>query len=129
MLFRSLWGQHFELQVDAKALIEMMNTPCLPNAPMTRWVAFIQLFSFDLVHKPGKTFTIPDGLSRRPKNLEEEDEYAPEFDEEEDWNKPHPGFGDKNVNALHFSGVQVPTKQEGFWKRIKEYLSTMKKPQ
>ncbi|MBW0475258.1 hypothetical protein O181_014973 [Austropuccinia psidii MF-1] len=31
-----LWGQHFELQVDAKALIEMINTPCLPNAPMTR---------------------------------------------------------------------------------------------
>ncbi|MBW0550136.1 hypothetical protein O181_089851, partial [Austropuccinia psidii MF-1] len=46
-----LWGKHFELQVDAKALIEIINTPCLPNAPMTRWVAFIQLFSFDLVHK------------------------------------------------------------------------------
>ncbi|MBW0582169.1 hypothetical protein O181_121884 [Austropuccinia psidii MF-1] len=107
----------------------MINTPCLPNAPMTRWVAFIQLFSFDLVHKPGKTFTMPDGLSRRPKNSEEEDEDAPEFDEEEDWIKPHPGFGAKNVNSLHFSGIQVPTKQEGFWKRMKEYLSTMKKPQ
>ncbi|MBW0533664.1 hypothetical protein O181_073379 [Austropuccinia psidii MF-1] len=115
-----LWGQHFELQVDAKALIEMINTPCLPNAPMTRWVAFIQLFSFDLVHKPGKTFTMPDGLSRRPKNSEEEDEDAPEFDEEEDWIKPHPGFGAKNVNSLHFSGIQVQTKSEGFWKRIQE---------
>ncbi|MBW0531787.1 hypothetical protein O181_071502 [Austropuccinia psidii MF-1] len=39
-----LWGQHFELEVDTKPLIEMINTPCLPNAPMTRWVAFIQLF-------------------------------------------------------------------------------------
>ncbi|MBW0539004.1 hypothetical protein O181_078719 [Austropuccinia psidii MF-1] len=107
----------------------MINTPCLPNAPMTRWVAFIQLFSFDLVHKPGKTFTMPDGLSRRPKNSEEEDEDAPEFDEEEDWIKPHPGFGAKNVNSLNFSGIQVPTKQEGFWKRMQEYLSTMKKRQ
>ncbi|MBW0540858.1 hypothetical protein O181_080573 [Austropuccinia psidii MF-1] len=63
-----LWGQYFELQVDSKALIEMINTPCLPNAPMTRWVAFIQLFSCDLVHKPGRTFTIPDGISIRPKH-------------------------------------------------------------
>ncbi|MBW0471394.1 hypothetical protein O181_011109 [Austropuccinia psidii MF-1] len=62
-----LWGKHFDLQVDSKALIEMINTPFLPNAPMTRWVAFIQLFSFDLLHKTGKNFTIPGGLSRRPK--------------------------------------------------------------
>ena len=53
----SLWGQHFELLVDAKSLIEMINSPSLPNAPMTRWVAFIQLFSFDMIHVPGKTFT------------------------------------------------------------------------
>ncbi|MBW0532309.1 hypothetical protein O181_072024 [Austropuccinia psidii MF-1] len=55
-----LWGKHFELQVDSKDLIEMIKTALLPNAPMTRWVAFIKLFSFDLVHKPGKPFTIPD---------------------------------------------------------------------
>ena len=60
-----LWGQHFELQVDARSLIEMINAPSLPNAPMTRWVAFIQLFSFDMVHRQGKSFTMPDGLSRR----------------------------------------------------------------
>ncbi|MBW0528526.1 hypothetical protein O181_068241 [Austropuccinia psidii MF-1] len=58
-----------------------------------------------------------------------EEEDAPEFDEEEDWIKPHPGFGAKNVNSLNFSGIQVPTKQEVFWKRMQEYLSTMKKPQ
>ncbi|MBW0566738.1 hypothetical protein O181_106453 [Austropuccinia psidii MF-1] len=107
----------------------MINTPFLPDAPMTRWVAFIQLFSFDLVRKPGRTFSVPDGLSRRPKNSEEEDEDAPEFDEEEDWIKPHPGFGAKNVDSLHFSGRQVPTKQEGLWKRMQQYLSTMKKQQ
>ncbi|MBW0577907.1 hypothetical protein O181_117622 [Austropuccinia psidii MF-1] len=95
---------------------------------MTRWVDFIQLFSFDFAHKPGKTFTIPDGLSRRPKNSEDEDEDAPEFDEE-NWTKPHPGFGAKNVNSLNFSRIQVPTKQEGFWKRMQEYLSKMKKPE
>ncbi|MBW0552027.1 hypothetical protein O181_091742 [Austropuccinia psidii MF-1] len=123
-----LWGQHFELQADAKALIEMINNPFLPNAPMTIWVAFIQLFSFDLVHKPGKTFTMPDGLSRRPKDSEEYDD-APEFNEEEDWIKPHPGVGAKSVNSLNPSGIQVPKKQDGFWKRMQEYLSTMRKPE
>ncbi|MBW0592437.1 hypothetical protein O181_132152 [Austropuccinia psidii MF-1] len=71
---------------------------------------------------------MPDGLSRRAKNSEDEDEDEPEFDEE-DWIKTHPGFGAKNVNSLNFSGIQVPTKQEGFWRRMKEYLSTMEIPQ
>ena len=82
-----LWGQHFELQVDAKALIQMINTPSLPSAPMTRWVAFIQLFSFELVHKPGKTFTMPDGLSRRPVD---KGNIAKNLDKEEGWIKPPP---------------------------------------
>jgi len=29
-----LWGQHFELQVDALSLVQMINSPSLPNAPM-----------------------------------------------------------------------------------------------
>ncbi|MBW0499088.1 hypothetical protein O181_038803 [Austropuccinia psidii MF-1] len=103
-LQKIIWGQHLELKVESKSLIEMINTPFLPHAPMRRWVAFIKLFSFDLVHKPGKNFTITDGISRRPKNSEYEDEYAPEFDEEENWIKPHPGFRAKNVNSLTFSG-------------------------
>ncbi|MBW0488246.1 hypothetical protein O181_027961 [Austropuccinia psidii MF-1] len=72
---------------------------------------------------------MPDGLSRRSKNSEEEDEDGPEFDEEEDWIKPHSGFGAKNVNSFNFSGIQVPRKQEGFWKRMQQYLSTIKKPE
>ncbi|MBW0555897.1 hypothetical protein O181_095612 [Austropuccinia psidii MF-1] len=88
-----LWGQHFELQVYAKALTEMINTPFLPNATMTRWVAYIQLFSIDLVHKPGKIFTMPDGLSRRRNGEDKEESERDDFDEEEYWNKPHPGFG------------------------------------
>ena len=95
-----LWGQHFKLQVDAKALIGMINSPSLPSAPMTRWVRFIQLFSFDLLHKPGKTFTMPDSLSRRPKA--EDDEEPQEFDDEEEWIKPHPGFGAKEANLINY---------------------------
>ncbi|MBW0463445.1 hypothetical protein O181_003160 [Austropuccinia psidii MF-1] len=95
-----LWGKHFELQVDAKALIEMINTPCLPNEPMTTWVAFIQLLSFDLVHKLGRTFTMPDGLSRRQKGGNEDESERDDFDEEEEWIKPHPVFGLKEVNTI-----------------------------
>ncbi|MBW0524487.1 hypothetical protein O181_064202 [Austropuccinia psidii MF-1] len=60
---------------------------------------------------------------------EEDDEDAPEFDEEENLIKPHPGFGAKHMNSLNFPGIQVPKKQQGFWKRIQEYLSTMKEPE
>jgi hypothetical protein len=102
-----LWGQHFKLLVDAKSLIEMINSPSLPNAPMNRWVAFIQLFSFELIQVPGKTFTMPDGLSRRPPDLEEED--TEDLDEEEKWIKPHPGFGIKQVNGANL-GVENTQK-------------------
>ncbi|MBW0540565.1 hypothetical protein O181_080280 [Austropuccinia psidii MF-1] len=131
-----LWGKHFELQVDSKALIEMINTPCLPSAPMTRLVEFIQLFSFDLVHKPGKTFTIPDGLSRRPKGGNEDESERDDFDEEEEWIKPHPGFGLKEVNTSKVgrlsrnktNNIEIPIKQEGFGKHMQEYLNILKKP-
>ena len=118
-----LWGQHFELQVDAKSLVQMINSPSLPNAPMTRWVSFIQLFSFDLVHRPGKTFTMPDGLSRRPENEDSEDE-AEEFDEEL-----------KFINAKGSLRCRVGNLEEarweqvGFWRDMQEYLMDLKRPE
>ncbi|KAK4691168.1 hypothetical protein P7C70_g9409, partial [Phenoliferia sp. Uapishka_3] len=42
----------------------MINAPELPNAPMNRWLRFIQLFDFEIVHVPGKKHTLADGLSR-----------------------------------------------------------------
>ncbi|MBW0481323.1 hypothetical protein O181_021038 [Austropuccinia psidii MF-1] len=90
---------------------------------------FHSTVSFYLVHKPGKTFTMPDELSRRPKQSEEEYDDSPEFYEEENWTNPHPGFGAKNVNSFNSSGIQVPTKEELFWKRMQEYLSTINKPE
>ncbi|MBW0526790.1 hypothetical protein O181_066505 [Austropuccinia psidii MF-1] len=114
-----LWGKHFELQVGTKALIEMINTCCLPNAPMTRWVEFCQLFSFDLVHKPGKTFTLLDGLSRRPKGEDKEESERDDFDEEEDWIKTHSGFGPKEVNtskvgklSRNKSNIEIPKNRK-----------------
>ncbi|KAI7933023.1 hypothetical protein MJO28_017861, partial [Puccinia striiformis f. sp. tritici] len=122
-----LWGQHFELLIDAKSLIEMINSPSLPNAPMTRWVAFIQLFSFDLRHVPGKTFTMPDGLSRRqPTDSESE---GSDFDEDASWIKPHPGFGVKEVNTLNLGVEGSQFIQEGVWHLLQQYLTDMRRPE
>ena len=85
---------------------------------MTRWVAFIQLFLFDLsTNVPGKTFTMPDGLSRRPPDSEDED--ALDFDEDEKWIKPHPEFGTKQINTAKLG---VESKHKGIWKDLEYYL-------
>ena len=55
----------------------MIHAPDLPNAPMTRWLLYIQLFDFDLVHVPSEKHKAPDGLSRRkPSPLDSDDEDA-----------------------------------------------------
>ncbi|PLW57900.1 hypothetical protein PCANC_01042 [Puccinia coronata f. sp. avenae] len=116
-----LWGQHFELQVDAQSLIQMINTPSLPNAPMTRWVAFIQLFSFDIVHCPGRTFTMPDGLSRRPQADEDSDPPSSVFDEDSSHVRPLHTF-QSSVDSVYHG------YQEGFWRQLEEYLTTLARP-
>ncbi|RYE25652.1 MAG: hypothetical protein EOP45_04585, partial [Sphingobacteriaceae bacterium] len=127
-----LWGQHFELQVDAKALIQMINAPSLPNAAMTRWVAYIQLFSFDLIHKHGKSFGMPDGLSRRVRGSES--------DEAESFNEEKKDIGVYESLYICIGGLQSEEEeeilveesmwdQEGIWKNLKEYLTTMRRPE
>ena len=41
---------------------------------MGRWLAYIRLFSFDIVHVPGMKHKGPDALSRRPATAEEAEE-------------------------------------------------------
>lgn len=59
-----LFGQHFTLEVDAQSIVQMLNNPELPSAPMTRWLAYIKLFDMRVVHVPGKDHELVDGLSR-----------------------------------------------------------------
>ena len=58
-----LYGIHFRVKVDARSLIEMINKPDL--MPSTRWLAFIQLFDFEIMHVPAERHKGPDGLSRQ----------------------------------------------------------------
>src|SRR5260221_9897762 len=57
---------HFRLNIDAGFLTQMMKSPDLPNAAMTRWITYIQLFTFEVNHTLGMAHRIPDGLSHQP---------------------------------------------------------------
>src|SRR5260221_9326928 len=57
---------HFRLIVDAGFLAQMMTSPDLLNAATTRWITYIQLFTFEVRHTPGAVHRVPDGLSHWP---------------------------------------------------------------
>src|SRR5262249_30771006 len=63
-----LYGVHFYVELDANTVVAQLNLPSndLPGAVVTRWLAWIRLFDFDVIHVPGKRHTAADGLSRRP---------------------------------------------------------------
>ena len=53
--------------MDANVLIAQLNRGAtdLPGALVTRWLAWIRLFDFDVHHVPGLKHMVADGLSRR----------------------------------------------------------------
>ena len=58
----------------------MIHHPDLPNAPMTRWILYLQLFDFYLQHVPCERHKVPDGLSRRKQSpLDSDDSDAEEY--------------------------------------------------
>ena len=82
-----LYGIHFCLELDAKTLIAQLQGSAtdLPGALVTRWLAWIRQFDFDIVHVPGRRHSAPDGLSRRPPSSfdhpdEDEEELEREID-------------------------------------------------
>lgn len=63
-----LYGVHFVLETDADTLVAQLNRSAvdLPSALVTRWIAWIQLFDFEVKHVPGIKNSAADALSRRP---------------------------------------------------------------
>ena len=47
-------------------MAQMMTTPNFPNAAMTQWITYIQLFTFEIQHRLGILHQAPNGLSHRP---------------------------------------------------------------
>ena len=59
------YGRHFYVETDAQTLVWLLNQPPndLPNAMMTRWLAYIRLFDFTVKHVPGRKNGGADALS------------------------------------------------------------------
>ena len=76
----TLYGVHFILETDANVLVAQLNRAAtdLPGALVTRWLAWIRLFDFEVRHVKGAKHTAADGLSRRPRtesdDIDEQDE-------------------------------------------------------
>jgi len=80
-----LYGVHFIVELDAKILVAQLNRSAsdLPGALVTRWIAWIRLFDFEVRHVSGKKNVVADGLSRKPPGpsdiLEEDEEDIEDF--------------------------------------------------
>ena len=68
-----LYRVHFLVEIDAKTLVLQLNQLMtdMPGAVVGRWIAYIRLYSFDILHVPGSKHKGPDALSRRPASDEE----------------------------------------------------------
>lgn len=79
-----LFGAFFVLEIDANTLVHQLNKPAsdLPNATITRWIAWIRLFTFTVQHVPGKKHGAPDSLSRKPPTARDIEERDAEEDDE-----------------------------------------------
>jgi hypothetical protein len=62
-----IYGVPFTVETDASSVVGKVNNQAtdIPNAIITRWIAYIQLFDFQVRHVPGKKHGAPDALSRR----------------------------------------------------------------
>jgi len=123
-LKRLLWGVHFILEVDAAFLVQMINNPDLPNAAMTRWLAYIHLFDFEVRHVPGKKHTFVDVLSRVRRT--DSDDSAESIGELMS-NMALVGEGEEEIRVV---GVYLAEGEyEGQWKELGEYLEAGTRPE
>jgi hypothetical protein len=62
-----LYGIHFYVESDADTLVAQINGTVtdLPGALVTRWMAWICLFDFEIKHIPGNKNQAADALSRK----------------------------------------------------------------
>ena len=116
-----LYGVHFIVEVDAKTLVAQLNRTAtdLPGALVTRWIAWIRLFDFDVRHVPGKKNAVADGLSRKPPGpsdlVQENDEDIEDFiDGELDFVRVAPISAHPRAISVHMYPVRtVDGRAEG----------------
>ena len=66
----------FVVEIDAQTLLHQLNLPIvdLPDAMVTRWIAGIWLFDFDVRHVQVRQHSGPDRLSCRPNDEDGDDD-------------------------------------------------------
>ena len=60
-----LLGQKFKIITDHRALVWLYSFKD-PDAIVARWLEKLSMFNFEIIHRPGKTITHADALSRIP---------------------------------------------------------------
>ena len=77
-----LYAVYFTIEIDANTLVAQLNQSATdrPDALVSRWLAWIRLFDFDVLHVPGTKHSAADGLSRHPYSPAEKNEGASEQD-------------------------------------------------
>ena len=136
-----LYGVHFILETDAQVLVAQLSRSAtdLPGSLVTRWIAYIRLFDFEVRHVPGQKHTAADGLSRRPRTDSDDIDELYEDDIEDfidaEINSYQVGLLTADNNSQSRSGsttsYEAPLLREGYseasW-QIAEYLTTLVRP-
>src|SRR5258705_11162013 len=95
--------------MDAGFIMQMMQAPDLPNAAMTRWIAYIQLFTFKIQHNPGVMHRVPEELSCRPPWAGNSDYSGDDVDIKD---------GIKLVRLIHFESSEREYEEQRKEKRL-----------
>ena len=123
-----LYRVHFVLETDASVLVAQLNRSAtdLPGALVTRWIAYIQLFDFEVRYVPRTKHTAADGLSRRPQTESDNIDEANEVDIED--------FINAKLNAFSVALVVAEEDEnlleDGYLEdsqQITRYLTSLKK--
>ena len=128
-----LFGRFFTVLTDSQTLVWLLNQPPndLPNAMMTRWLAYIRLFDFDVKHIKGTKNGAADGLSRRGKG--ECDECDSDPDDYFDARLYASSYDDRTAQLNRYQVYRVSFNPELYADDRKDqvlgtYLSSLQRP-
>jgi hypothetical protein len=92
------------VEVDARYIKGMLSNPDIsPSASINQWIVAILTFHFDLVHIPG-THHGPDGLSRQPRQVGDEED-RDDKEDFTDWIDQLHGF----LHQINIIDIHPPT--------------------
>jgi hypothetical protein len=137
-----IYGVHFVVETDARTLVDQLNRSAtdLPGALVTRWLALLNMWEFEVRHIEGRKNVVADALSRRP----EEPGWTPPEEPEEDVEE----FIDKQLGSMTltqegpmselklayatqsqaFDLSVLDTLETAYFRNIAQWLVTMQNP-